>query len=71
MRFLGLHLEDRIPDAKTIWHFRDTLAQGEVIRELFDAFTRQLEEAPIITREGSDGRMRGIIAPDSWGIFQE
>ena len=53
MRFLGLHLEDRIPDAKTIWLFRDTLARSEVIRELFDAFTQQLEEAHIITHEGS------------------
>ena len=53
MRFLGLHLEDRVPDAKTIWNFRDTLSRSEVIRELFDAFNQQLEEAHIITREGS------------------
>lgn len=53
MRFLGLHLEDRIPDAKTIWLFRDTLTKTEVIRELFDAFNRQLEDAHIITHEGS------------------
>lgn len=33
MRFLGLHLEDRIPDAKTIWLFRDPLTQSKVIRE--------------------------------------
>lgn len=53
MRFLGLHLEDRIPDAKTIWLFRDTLTKSEVIRELFDAFNRQLEDAHIISRAGS------------------
>ena len=53
MRFLGLHLEDRIPDAKTIWLFRDTLTKSGVIRELFDAFTHQLESAHIITRAGS------------------
>ena len=27
MRFLGLHMEDRIPDAKTIWLFRDNLVK--------------------------------------------
>ena len=53
MRFLGLHLEDRIPDAKTIWLFRDTLTRSEVIQELFDAFTRQLEDAHIITHAGT------------------
>ena len=53
MRFLGLHLEDRIPDAKTIWLFRETLTKSGVIRELFDAFTHQLDDAHIITRTGS------------------
>ena len=53
MRFLGLHLEDRIPDAKTIWLFRDTLTRSEVIRELFDAFSKQLEDAHIITHAGT------------------
>ena len=27
MRFLGLGLEDRVPDAKTVWLYRDALAQ--------------------------------------------
>ena len=30
MRFLGLDLDQRIPDAKTIWLFRETLAQAQV-----------------------------------------
>ena len=28
MRFLGLALEDRVPDAKTIWRFREQLSRG-------------------------------------------
>ncbi len=28
MRFLGLGLDDRVPDAKTIWLFREHLTQG-------------------------------------------
>lgn len=47
MRFLGLGLGDRVPDAKTIWLYRDNLTKANVIRELFDLFNEQLEEAGI------------------------
>ena len=53
MRFLGLHLGDRVPDAKTIWLFRDTLTKADVIRDLFDIFNKQLEEAHLITHTGT------------------
>lgn len=53
MRFLGLHLGDRVPDAKTIWLYRDTLTKANIIRELFNVFNKQLEEANLITRTGT------------------
>lgn len=53
MRFLGLHLGDRVPDAKTIWLFRDTLTRANIMRELFDIFNKQLEDAHLITRTGT------------------
>ena len=53
MRFLGLGLGDRVPDAKTIWLYRDTLTKANVIRELFDLFNAQLESAGLITHTGS------------------
>lgn len=53
MRFLGLGLSDRVPDAKTIWLFRDTLTKAAVIRELFDLFNKLLEEENLITRTGT------------------
>ena len=53
MRFLGLHMEDRVPDAKTIWLFRDNLVKADAMRELFDTFSRQLEAAHLITRTGT------------------
>lgn len=53
MRFLGLHLGDRVPDAKTIWLCRDTLTKTGVMRELFEAFNRQLEKAHLITHTGT------------------
>ena len=53
MRFLGLHLGDRVPDAKTIWLFRDTLTKAGVMRELFEKFNKQLEKAHLITHTGT------------------
>ncbi len=53
MRFLGLSLGDKVPDAKTIWLFRDTLTQANVIENLFCLFTRQLEQQGIITHTGT------------------
>ena len=53
MRFLGLGLEDNVPDAKTIWLFRDNLTKAEVAKKLFDTFTAQMEEANLITHTGT------------------
>ena len=53
MRFLGLHLGDRVPDAKTIWLFRDMLTKANIMRELFNVFSKQLEDAHLITRTGT------------------
>jgi IS5 family transposase len=39
MRFLGLGLEDRVPDAKTVWlYYREGLAQAGLGEELFRQF---------------------------------
>lgn len=43
MRFLGLGLEDRVPDATTVWLYREQLVQAEVVDELFDAFDAHLK----------------------------
>ncbi len=53
MRFLDLTLEDRVPDAKTIWLFRDTLTKAEVIYEMFKLFNKELEKAKLITHTGT------------------
>ena len=40
MRFLGLGLglEDAVPDAKTIWLYREALAKAGAVESLFDQF---------------------------------
>lgn len=53
MRFLGLRIEDKVPDAKTIWAFRNALSEAGVMRELFDLFQQQLHKEGLITRTGT------------------
>jgi len=52
MRFLGLDLAQRIPDAKTIWLFRETLAQAKVVEALFTQFETYLAEHGLQPRGG-------------------
>jgi transposase len=53
MRFLGLSLDDKVPDAKTIWLFKDTLTKAGIMDQLFSQFNRMLEERGIITHKGT------------------
>lgn len=42
VRFLGLELEDRVPDEKTIWNYRDMLARKKTDKKLFEVFHQYL-----------------------------
>jgi transposase len=44
MRFLGLAMTDKIPDAKTIWKYREQLTKAGLIKPLFDKFGEYLNE---------------------------
>src|SRR5471030_2298705 len=48
MRFLGLGLSDRVPDARTIWLFREKLTKVEAIKPLFERFDAALRAAGYI-----------------------
>jgi IS5 family transposase len=52
-RFLGLQLCDTVPDAKTIWFFREELNKANILDTVFYRFVEQLEAKGIITRSGS------------------
>lgn len=52
MRFLELDLHQRIPDAKTIWLFRETLAQARVVETLFTQFDTYLAAQGLQARGG-------------------
>lgn len=52
MRFLGLQLEDRIPDAKTVWLFRERLKEQNLTATLFTRFHEQLAQRGYIAKSG-------------------
>ena len=52
-RFLGLSLGEKVPDAKTIWLFRNTLTELKIIDALFSQFNQMLEAQGIITHTGT------------------
>ncbi len=52
MRFLGLGINDAVPDAKTIWLFRDKLSKGKMIEKLFGHLDKQLDRDGIIVHKG-------------------
>ena len=47
MRFLGLGLSDLVPDARTIWLFREKLTKAEAIKTLFARF--DASQPPVIS----------------------
>src|SRR5882757_7075166 len=51
-RFLGLAIEDSIPDATTLWLFREKLAKTEMIEKLFDRFDQHLAAKGYMARGG-------------------
>lgn len=51
-RFLGLTPEGRVPDAKTVWLFREELTKLELIDTLFAGLDAQIESAGYIPRKG-------------------
>lgn len=52
MRFLGLGLNDKVPDAKTIWAFRERLTTTGAIEALFARFDQAIREAGYIPMSG-------------------
>lgn len=52
MRFLGLGLQDAVPDAKTVWLYREALAKHDAAVELFARFGDYLTTAGYTARGG-------------------
>jgi transposase, IS5 family len=52
-RFVGLSLEDEVPDATTLCRFRNRLIQARVLEKLFIELDHQLETAGLILKSGT------------------
>jgi transposase, IS5 family len=63
MRFLGLALGDRVPDAKTIWLFREKLTKAGAIEALFARFDEAVRVAGYIPMSGQIVDASLVAAP--------
>jgi len=63
MRFLGLGLDDRVPDAKTIWLFRVHLTQARVVENLFARFDKHLAKSGYLAMGGQIVDATIVAAP--------
>ena len=52
-RFLGLSLEDEVPDSTTLCRFRNRLIEGGLLEKLFAELDKQLERAGVILKRGT------------------
>ena len=63
MRFLGLGLGDSVPDAKTIWLFREHLVQEGAVDNLFARFDKHLAKAGYLAMGGQIVDATIVAAP--------
>ncbi len=63
MRFLGLALGDRVPDATTIWLFRERLVKAGASKRLFERFDQAVRNAGYIAMSGQIVDASLVAAP--------
>ncbi len=52
MRFLDLGVEDPVPDAKTVWLYREKLSKAGMVKTLFDRFDAYLRDKGYLAMGG-------------------
>ena len=52
IQFLGLGLEDSVPDATTVWLFHNQLQKPELVAVLFEQFERYLQQSGYPAKDG-------------------
>jgi IS5 family transposase len=71
MRFLGLGLGDRVPDARTIWAFRERLVKANAIERLFARFDQAVRAAGYIPMSGQIVDASLVAAPKQRNTEEE
>ena len=51
-RFLGLHAASKVPDATTLWRFREDLSKAKVVESLFAQFDQFLHAQGFLAQKG-------------------
>ncbi|WP_119396561.1 IS5 family transposase [Salinibius halmophilus] len=52
-RFLGLGIDQNVPDAKTVWHYEDCFSKTKLLDRVFDKLLAQIEQAGYYARGGT------------------
>ena len=60
MRFLGFGLSDRVPDARTIWLFREKLTKAGAVGPLFERFDANASAIRLHRHVGPDRRCEPV-----------
>ena len=63
MRFLSLGLEDRVPDAKTIWLYRERFKEKNLMDKIFEKFDELLRSQGYLAMSGQIVDASIILAP--------
>jgi len=71
MRFLGLGLEDTVPDATTVWLFREALAKAGLVKSLVERFNQHLDAKGYIARGGQIVDATIVNAPKQHNTREE
>src|ERR1700757_2688606 len=71
MRFLGLTLADKAPDAKTIWAFRERLTRAGAIEGLFKRFDAHVKASGYLAPSGQIVDASLIAAPKQRNTQEE
>jgi IS5 family transposase len=71
MRFLELGLADPVPDANTIWSFREALKKADAIDALFARFDTALREAGFLAMSGQIVDATIVAAPKQRNTIEE
>ena len=70
-RFAGLEQSGRVPDAKTLWVWRERLKKQDLIGDISEAVGRQLAQAGFIARGGQIIDASIVTVPMAGRRFEE
>ena len=71
MRFLGLGLADAVPDANTIWTFREALKRADAVDGLFRQFDNALRASGFLAMSGQIVDATIVAAPKQRNTLDE